>query len=55
MTYAADGTPSYGDPNITTDTTVNKVNWTEEGGHADSWPTSPDHVADPAFVSVANT
>ena len=55
MTYAADGTPSYGDPNVTTDTTVNKVNWTEEGGHADSWPTAPDHEADPSFVSVANT
>ena len=55
VTYAADGTPSYGAPNITTDTTVNKVNWTEEGGHADSWPTAPDHTADPSFVSVANT
>ena len=55
VTYAADGTPSYGAPNITTDTTVNKVNWTELGGHADSWPTAPDHTADPSFVSVANT
>ena len=36
-------------------TTVNKVNWTELGGHADSWPTAPDHTADPSFVSVANT
>ena len=54
-TYAADGTPSYGAPNITSDTTVNKVNWTEEGGHTDSWPIAPDHEADPAFVSVANT
>ena len=42
-------------PNVTTDTTVNKVNWTEEGGHADSWPIAPDHEADPSFVSVANT
>ena len=55
VTYAADGTPSYGDPNITSDTTVNKVSWTEEGGHADSWPLAPDHEADPSFVSVANT
>ena len=42
-------------PNITTNTTVNKVTWTELGGHADSWPTAPDHAADPSFVSVANT
>jgi len=42
-------------PNVTTDTTVNKVNWTELGSHADSWPTAPDHAADPSFVSVANT
>ena len=55
VTYDGDGNPSYGSPNITTDTTVNKVNWTEEGGHADSWPTAPDHTADPSFVSVANT
>ena len=55
VTYAADGTPSYGDPNVTTDTTVNKVSWTEEGGHADSWPIAPDHAAEPSFVSVANT
>ena len=55
VTYDGDGNPSYGAPNITTDTTVNKVNWTEEGGHADSWPTAPDHEADPSFVSVANT
>ena len=55
VTYAADGTPSYGAPNITADTTVNKVSWTEEGGHADSWPIAPDHVVDPAFVSVVNT
>ena len=55
VTYAADGTPSYGDPNVTTDTTINKVSWTELGSHADSWPTAPDHPADPSFVSVANT
>ena len=55
VTYAADGTPSYGAPNITSDTTVNKVSWTELGSHADSWPTAPDHAADPSFVSVANT
>ena len=55
VTYDGDGNPSYGSPNITTDTTVNKVNWTELGSHADSWPTAPDHDADPSFVSVANT
>ena len=55
VTYDGDGNPVYGSPNITTDTTVNKVSWTEEGGHADSWPTAPDHAADPSFVSVANT
>ena len=55
VTYDGDGNPVYGAPNITTDTTVNKVNWTEEGGHADSWPIAPDHEADPSFVSVANT
>ncbi len=42
-------------PNVTSDITVNKVNWTELGSHADSWPTAPDHPADPSFVSVANT
>ena len=42
-------------PNVTTNTTVNKVTWTELGDHADSWPTEPDHTADPSFVSVANT
>ena len=42
-------------PNVTTDTTVNKVTWTELGSHSDSWPTAPDHSADPSFVSVANT
>ena len=46
---------TWGSPNVTTDTTINKVNWTAEGGHADSWPTAPDHTADPSFVSVANT
>ena len=55
VTYDGDGNPVYGSPNITSDTTVNKVSWTEEGGHADSWPTAPDHTADPSFVSVANT
>ncbi len=42
-------------PNVTNDTTVDKVSWTELGSHADSWPTAPDHAADPSFVSVANT
>ena len=46
---------TYAAPNITTDMTVNKVSWTELGSHADSWPTAPDHDADPSFVSVANT
>ena len=46
---------TWGSPNVTTNTTVNKVNWTELGSHADSWPTAPDHTADPSFVSVANT
>ena len=55
VTYDSDGNASYGSPNITEDTTVNKVNWTELGSHADSWPTAPDHSADPSFVSVANT
>ena len=54
-TTDADGVTTWAVPNITSDTTVNKVNWTEEGGHADSWPTAPDHTADPSFVSVANT
>ena len=54
VTYDSDGNPSYGSPNVTSDTTVNKVTWTSEGGHADSWPTSPDHTADPSFVSVAD-
>ena len=34
--------------------TVNKVTWMSEGGHTDSWPLAPDHVADPDFVSVAD-
>ena len=55
VTYDDDGNPSYGAPNITSDTTVNKVSWTSEGDHADSWPTAPDHEADPSFVSVVNT
>ena len=54
-TTDAEGVTTYAAPNITTDTTVNKVSWTEEGGHADSWPVAPDHIADPSFVSVANT
>jgi len=54
-TTDAEGVTTWAAPNITTDTTVNKVNWTELGGHADSWPTDPDHEADPSFVSVANT
>ena len=54
-TTDAEGVTTWAAPNITTDTTVNKVNWTDEGGHADSWPTAPDHPADPSFVSVANT
>ena len=54
-TTDAEGVTTWAAPNITTDTTVNKVSWTEEGGHADSWPTAPDHTADPSFVSVANT
>ena len=54
VTYDSDGNPSYGSPNVTSDTTVNKVTWTSEGGHADSWPVAPDHEADPSFVSVAD-
>jgi hypothetical protein len=34
--------------------TVNKVTWISEGGHTDSWPTDPDHIADPSFVSVVD-
>ena len=54
-TTDAEGVTTWAAPNITTDTTVNKVTWTELGSHADSWPTAPDHEADPSFVSVANT
>ena len=54
-TTDAEGVTTWAAPNITTDTTVNKVNWTELGSHADSWPNAPDHDADPSFVSVANT
>ena len=54
-TTDAEGVTTWAAPNITTDTTINKVTWTELGGHADSWPTAPDHEADPSFVSVANT
>ena len=54
-TTDAEGVTTWAAPNITTDTTENKVSWTELGGHADSWPTAPDHTADPSFVSVANT
>ena len=54
-TTDADGVTTYGAPNVTTDTTVNKVSWTSEGGHADSWPAAPDFESDPSFVSVANT
>ena len=50
-----DASKTWKAPNVTTDTTVNKVTWTELGSHADSWPTAPDHAADPSFVSVANT
>ena len=53
-TYDSDA-ETWGAPNVTSDTTVNKVSWIEEGSHADSWPTAPDHDADPSFVSVANT
>ena len=54
-TTDADGVTTWAAPNITTDTTVNKVNWTELGSHADSWPTATDFESDPSFVSVANT
>ncbi len=54
-TTDSEGVTTWAAPNITTDTTVNKVSWTELGSHADSWPTAPDHDADPSFVSVANT
>ena len=54
-TTDSEGVTTWAAPNVTTNTTVNKVNWTELGSHADSWPTAPDHAADPSFVSVANT
>ena len=54
VTYDDDGNPSYGAPNITSDTTVNKVSCTDEGDDADSLPISPDHEADPSFVSVVD-
>ena len=54
-TTDSEGVTTWAAPNVTTNTTVNKVNWTELGSHADSWPTAPDHTADPSFVSVANT
>ena len=54
-TTDAEGVTTWAAPNITTDTTVNKVTWTELASHSDSWPTAPDHPADPSFVSVANT
>ena len=54
-TTDVEGVTTYGAPNITSDTTVNKVTWTSEGGHANSWPTSPEHIADPSFVSVADS
>ena len=54
-TTDAEGVTTWGAPNITTDSIVNKVSWTELGDHADSWPTAPDHEADPSFVSVTNT
>ena len=54
VTYDGDGNPVYGSPNVTSDSTVNKVSWTSEGDHADSWPTAPDFESDPSFVSVAD-
>ena len=54
-TTDASGNTTCATPNIPNDTTVNKVTWTQLGGHADAWPTAPDHPADPSFVSVANT
>ena len=54
-TTDAEGVTTWAAPNITSDAHINKVNWTELGSHADSWPTAPDHTADPSFVSVANT
>ena len=54
VTYDGDGNPSYGLPNVTSDSTVNKVSWTSEGDHADSWPIAPDQESDPSFVSVVD-
>ena len=50
-----EGVTTWAAPNITSDSTVNKVSWSSEGGHADSWPIAPDFESDPSFVSVANT
>ena len=50
-----DAAETWGSPNVTSAATINKVSWTSEGGHADSWPVNPDVEADPSFVSVANT
>ena len=50
-----EGVTTWAAPNVTSDSTVNKVSWSSEGGHADSWPIAPDHESDPSFVSVANT
>ena len=52
-TYDSDA-ETWGAPNVTSDTTVNKVSWTSEGDHADSWPTAPDQESDPSFVSVVD-
>ena len=54
-TTDSEGVTTWAAPNVTSNTTVDKVIWTELGSHADSWPTAPDHPADPSFVSVANT
>ena len=54
-TTDADGVTTWGSPNVTTAHTVNKVSWSDEGDHADSWPVAPDFESDPSFVSVANT
>ena len=53
-TTDAEGVTTWGAPNVTSTSGVNLVNWTEEGGHAKSWPLAPDYVADPSFVSVAD-
>jgi hypothetical protein len=49
-----EGVTTWDAPNIVSETTIDKVTWTEEGDHADSWPLAPDHIADPSFVSVVN-